>query len=75
MATLTRAVDVEELYGIESWGSRYFSVNTQGQLVVDDQEKQVSLLKIIQGPKRAGLRHADDFALPAYFRRSYQSVE
>ena len=62
MATLTRAVDVEELYGIESWGSRYFSVNTQGQLAVDDQEKQVSLLKIIQDLKEQG------YAMPMILR-------
>lgn len=62
MATLTRAVDVESLYGIESWGSRYFSVNAWGQLAVDDQKKQVSLLKIIQDLKEQG------YAMPMILR-------
>jgi arginine decarboxylase len=62
LATLTRAVDVEELYGIESWGSRYFSVGPHGQLVVDDQEKQVSLIKIIEDLKAQG------YAMPMILR-------
>jgi arginine decarboxylase len=54
LATLTRSVDTEEFYGIQSWGSRYFSVNPQGQLAVTKEKASVALRDIIDDLKDQG---------------------
>jgi arginine decarboxylase len=58
----TPAVDTDELYGIRSWGSRYFDVNQQGQLTVTASDMaEVALEQIIQDLTSQG--HALPFTL------------
>ncbi len=60
--------DSKELYGIESWGHGFFSVNKEGETTVrlenDGVFAEVSLLKIIRGL----MKKNKDFHLPALFR-------
>jgi arginine decarboxylase len=55
-------VDTEELYNISSWGSRYFEVNTKGQLTVSAGDSaSIPIVQIIEDLKAQG--HALPFTL------------
>lgn len=48
----------EELYGIKNWGSRYFSVSNDGDVLVNpykDEKSAVSLKEIISGVSERGM--------------------
>jgi arginine decarboxylase len=56
------AVDTDELYSISSWGSRYFEVNSQGQLTVSANDTaSIPLIKLVEDLKAQG--HALPFTL------------
>ncbi|PKM54717.1 MAG: arginine decarboxylase [Firmicutes bacterium HGW-Firmicutes-5] len=48
----------EELYGIKNWGSTYFSISDEGEVLVNpysDKKSAVSLMDIVSGVKDRGL--------------------
>jgi len=48
----------EDLYGIKSWGSRYFSISDKGEVLInpyEGSESAVSLMDIVSGVKERGL--------------------
>lgn len=48
----------EDLYGIKSWGSRYFSISEKGEVLINPYpgpESAVSLMDIVSGVKERGL--------------------
>jgi arginine decarboxylase len=48
-------IDTDELYGISSWGSRYFEVDTKGQLTVTASDSaSVPIVEIIEDLKAQG---------------------
>ncbi|MDA3925933.1 MAG: biosynthetic arginine decarboxylase [Kiritimatiellae bacterium] len=48
----------EDLYGIKSWGGRYFSISDQGEVMINpykESESAVSLMEITNGVKDRGI--------------------
>jgi arginine decarboxylase len=48
----------EELYGVKNWGKKYFSINKNGEVVInpfDHKNEGVSLMNIVSGLKDRGL--------------------
>jgi len=48
----------EDLYGIKTWGSRYFSISDKGEVLINPYpgaESAVSLMDIVSGVKERGL--------------------
>jgi arginine decarboxylase len=50
-----KIADSVELYGVESWGRDYFSVNDHGHLVVGSEGGGVDLKELVDGVTERGI--------------------